>query len=128
MAYMLVRIEMEPTLPAFVPGAAVPGNSQRLHPPVRKFDEILLQGLKAERVLHLECFQRAVRPIGFHVKLAVPFGEARRHAEIVEIGVVEIAKNSLIADMRHGMGMLRGTPKLALCLVAGDAGLATDEA
>src|SRR5680860_420706 len=76
MADMLIGVEMEPALAALRLRAAVPGNGERLHAPIRKLDEILLQGLDPERVFHLEFVERAVRPVGLDVELAVLFEEA----------------------------------------------------
>ena len=84
MANGLVRIEVEPALPAFVGRPAVPGDRQRLQAAVRKLDQVLLQRIEAEGVLHLEDGQLAVRAVGLDEKLSVLAKEARTHARMVE--------------------------------------------
>ena len=93
---LLVRIEMEPALAAFVLRPAVPGDRQRLQPAVGKLDQILLQRIDAERVLHLERGKLAVGPVGLDQKLAVLAEEAGAHAVIVETRVGEIAEHRLV--------------------------------
>ncbi len=126
-ADMLIRIEVEPALAALLLRAAVPSDGQRLHAAVRKLDEILLQGLEPERVLHLERTELAVRAVGLDEELAVLFEEAGLGAVIVEARVVEIAEHGVGARVGHGVGVLRGMPQLPRVLVTGDAGLAADE-
>ena len=109
---LLVRIEMEPALAAFVLGPAVPGDRQRLQPAVGEFDEILLQRVDTERVLDLEGGELAVRPVGLDEKLSVLAEEARTHAVIVEARVVEIAEHRLVGRVLHREVVLRGAPLL----------------
>ena len=50
---------------------AVPGNRQRLEPPVGKLDQVLLHRIEAESVLYLEDRQLAVRSVGLDEELSV---------------------------------------------------------
>ncbi len=76
-ADFFIGIEVEPALSALVLRPAVPGDPQRLQAPVGKFDQILLQGIDAERVFDLEFGGLAVRPVGLDHELAVAPEEAR---------------------------------------------------
>jgi len=89
----LVRIEVKPALAALLSRAAVPGNRERLQPAVRKFDEILLQRIDAEGVLHLERGEFAVRAVGLDKKFPVLAEEAGLHAVIIEASLVKIAEH-----------------------------------
>jgi hypothetical protein len=124
---LLVRIEMEPALAALLLRAAVPGDRERLQPAVREFDEILLQRIDAEGVLHLERGELAVRSVGLGEKFSVLAEEARAHAEMLEAGVVEIAEHRLIGGVLHRVPVLRCAPQLRLRLVAAGTDLAADE-
>src|SRR5215470_1395305 len=81
---LLVRIEVEPVLASLLLGACVPGKRQRLDAAVRKLDEILLQGIDAKSVFHLERRKLAVGTVRFHEELAVLAKEARVDVIIVE--------------------------------------------
>ena len=104
---LLVRIEMEPALAALVLRPAVPGDRQRLQAAVGKLDQILLQRIDAERVLHLERGELAVGAVGLDQEFSVLAEEARMHAVIVEARVVEIAEHRLVGGMLHGKLVLR---------------------
>ena len=117
-ADLFMRIEMEPALPALVLRARIPGERQRLDAPVGKLDEILLQGIEAEGVFHLEGGELAVRAVGLDHELVAVAEEARVHAEIVEARIVEIAEHGVLARMRHGMRVLRPVPELRLPAMA----------
>ena len=106
----LVRVEVEPALPALVGRPAVPGDRQRLQAAIGKLDQVLLQRIEAEGVLHLEDGELAVGTVGLDEELAVLAKEARAHARVVEAGVVEVAEHrspvacciaSLCCDGRH---------------------------
>ncbi len=128
MGDVLIRIEMEPALPALLLGPAVPGKRQRLDAAVGKLDEILLKRIEAERVFHLEARELAVRAVGLDEELAVFAEEARMHAVIVEARIVEIAKHGLLGGMGHGVRVLRAVPRRGFGLMAAGASLAADEA
>src|ERR1044071_10280147 len=70
-AYVFVRIEMKPALPALVLRPRIPGNRQHLDAPVGKLDHILLQGIETERVFDLKRCELAVRPVGLDKKLSI---------------------------------------------------------
>ena len=74
---LIVRIEVEPALaaPRFRP--SVPGDRQGLQPAVRKFNQVLLQRLDAERVLDLEVRQLPIGAIRVH---EVPCRRAERRS------------------------------------------------
>src|SRR5205807_9119644 len=87
---LFVRVEMKPALAALLLGTRVPGDGERLQPPVGKLDQILPQWIDPERVFDLESRELAVRPVGLHQELAVLPEEARVNSVIIEAGVVEI--------------------------------------
>ncbi len=124
---LFVGVEMEPALAALVLRPRVPGERQRLQPAVREFDEILLQGIDAESVFHLEGGELAVGPVGLDQELAVLAEEARMHSVIVEAGIVEISEHRLVGRMVHRVLVLGGLPPLRLGAVAAGAGLAAHE-
>ena len=111
-ADLFMRIEMEPALPALALRARIPSKRQCLDAPVGKLDEILLQGIEAEGVFHLEGGELAVRAVGLDHELVAIAEEARVHAEIVEARIVEIAEHRVRGGMRHGMRVLRPVPEL----------------
>ena len=124
---VLVRVEVKPALAALVLGPRIPGERERLHAAVGKFDEVLLQGIEAEGVFHLERGELAVRPVGLDEELAVLAKEARRHAVIVEARVVEVAEHGGVGRVRHGVAVLGRAPERRLAAMAAGAGLAADE-
>ncbi|MNR19277.1 hypothetical protein D3C85_1360600 [compost metagenome] len=63
-ADLLLRVEMEPALPALIRRSAVPSDGQCLQAPVRKLHQILLQGFDAEGVADAELGQLAVGAVG----------------------------------------------------------------
>src|SRR5262249_57328683 len=101
------RIEVEPALAAWVLRAGVPGERERLQPAVRKLDEILLQRIDAEGVLHLEDGELAVGAAGLDKKFPVLAEEAGVHAVIIEASLVEIAAHRFIGRMIHRELVLR---------------------
>jgi hypothetical protein len=74
MVDVLVRIEMEPALATFLTRPSVPRDGKGLQPPVRKFYQILLQRIDAERVFDLEICQSSIRAVGVDEKLPVAPG------------------------------------------------------
>ena len=82
-ADIFIGVEMKPALSALSFRTGVPGNRKRLHAPVRKLDQVLLQGINAESVLHLEGGELSVRSVRLHKILARPYGRnasGRRHS------------------------------------------------
>src|ERR1700750_1027177 len=126
-ADLLAGIEVEPALPAFVLWPRVPGDRQRLDAAVGKFDQVLLQRIDAERVFDVENGELAVRAVGLDAKLSVLAEEARRHAEIREGRIVEVAAHRRVSGVIHRVPVLRRAPEPGLGLMASGAGLAADE-
>ena len=126
-ADFFVRIEVKPTLAPLVFRAAVPGDGEGLQSSIGKFDQVLLQRIEAERVLDLEHAELAVRPVGLDQEFSVLAEEARAHAVVVKVRVVEIAEHRLVGRVIHGVLVLRRSPKLRFRLMAPGAGLAADE-
>ena len=124
---LLVRIEMEPALAAFVLWPAVPCNRQRLQPTVGELDEILLQRIDTERVLHLEGGELAVGAIGLDQGFSVFAEEARTHPKIIEARILEVAEHRLVGGVIHRVLVLRAAPELCLRPMATGTGLAADE-
>ena len=124
---LLVRIEMKPALAAFVLRPAVPGDRQRLQPAVRELDEILLQRIDAECVLHLERGELAVGTVGLDQELPVLAEEARTHAVIIEARIGEIAEHRFLGGVLHRVLVLGAAPQVRFGAVAAGAGLAADE-
>ncbi len=118
---------MEPALAALLLRPAVPGDRQRLQAAVGELDQILLQRVDAEGVLHLERGELAVRPVGLDQELAVLAEEARPHAVMLEARVGEIAEHRPVGCMLHRELVLRRAPQLRFRLVTAGAGLAADE-
>ena len=125
-ADVFVGIEMEPALAAVSLRPRIPGQRQRLHAPVGKLDEILLQWIEAESVFHLESRQLAVGTVGLDEELTVLLEETRVHAVIVEARIVEVAEHGLVAGVRHGIRVLRAVPERGLVAMAGGASVAAD--
>ena len=124
---LLVRVEMEPALAAFVLRPAVPGKRESLQAAVGKLDEVLLQRIDAERVLDLEGAELAVRAVGLDDEFSVLAEEAGAHAEIFETRIVEIAEHRLVGRVLHGELVLRRAPQVRFGAVAAGAGFAADE-
>jgi hypothetical protein len=81
MADLLIGVEVEPALAAFVLGAAVPGDGQGLQPAIRELDQVLLQRIDAEGVFHFKRGELAIRSVGLDQEpavLAKKSGMARR--------------------------------------------------
>src|SRR5262249_54935676 len=71
----LIGIKMEPALTARVSRPRVPGDRQRLKPPVGKSDQILLEREHAEGVGDLEIAHAAVAPVRVDEKSSIPTKE-----------------------------------------------------
>ncbi len=87
----LARIEMEPALTALLLRPAVPRDGERLNPPVRKRDQILLQRIEAEGVFDLVFRKLAVRAVRLDIEFSVPLIESGLDAEMLEARIVEVA-------------------------------------
>src|SRR5512132_512467 len=125
---LLIGIQMEPALAALVLRPAVPGDAERLHPPVREGDQVLLQRVDAEGVADLEVGELAVRPVGVDEELAVPLDETRGDVAVRERRAVEGAENRLVRRFLHGEVVVRAAPGRRLGLVTARAGGDADEA
>ena len=88
--HVLVRVEMEPALAALGPRPRVPDDVQRLHAPLRKADQILLEGVDAERPGDLVVVERSVGAVRPHEVLPVLLREGRRDAVVRERSVREV--------------------------------------
>ena len=124
---LLVRVEMKPVLAALLLRSTVPCDRQCLDASIGEFDQILLQRIDAERVLHLEDSKFAVRPVGFDEEFAVLAEEARFQTVIVEGCTGEIAQYRLVGRVIHRMLVLRCMPPLGFGAMAARAGIAADE-
>src|SRR5215813_9439683 len=92
-ADFFIGIVMEPALSALFLRPGIPGNRQSLHASVRKFDQVLLQRIDAERVLHLENCELSIGSVRFDQILSVPAEKTRTDTVIIEDRVVEVAEN-----------------------------------
>jgi hypothetical protein len=101
-ANVLVRVQMEPALPARLLWAAVPGNRQSLQTTVGKLDQILLQRLNAEGVFDLECGELAVGAVGLDQEFPVLAEKAGKCAVMIEACAIEVAGHRLVGRMLHG--------------------------
>ena len=108
----LIGVKVEPALPALFRRPGVPGQPQRLHSPVRKGDQVLLQWDRTKCVGDLVVTHRPVRAIGVHPRLAVSLEEPRVGAGIAEHRVVEIAEDSLRGRRAHSPIMMGAGPSL----------------
>lgn len=99
---LLLRVEVEPTLAAFLLRAAVPGNTEGLQAAAGKFDQVLLQRGKAEGVFDLEVGELAVRAVGVDEEFAVTAEEGAGNAVVAEMGIVEIAQHAVGRGDLHG--------------------------
>src|SRR4029434_2239387 len=68
---LFVRIEVEPTLSAFMLWPTVPGDGKRLQASIGKLNQVLLKRIDAEGKFHLEGRQLAVRSVGLDEALSV---------------------------------------------------------
>jgi hypothetical protein len=75
---LLLRVEVEPALPADVLRPTVPGKAQSLVAPAGKGDEVLLERGHPKGIGHCVVVELPVRPLGAHEELAVAPEERRR--------------------------------------------------
>src|SRR5262249_38968315 len=127
MRHRAVGIEVKPALAALLFWPRIPRNGERLHPSVRKLDQILLQRINTKSVLHLEGRQLAIRPVGLNKELVAGAEEARTHPVVVERRIVEVPAHRFFGGVIHRVAMLGSLPELAFALMATGAGLAADE-
>src|SRR6516225_10229634 len=81
---LLIRIEMKPALAALILGPAVPGDRKRLDAAIRELDQVLLEGIDAKGVLHLEGRKLAVGAAGLDEEFVVLLEKARVNAVVVK--------------------------------------------
>jgi hypothetical protein len=124
----VVRIQVEPALPAPFARTRVPRDRQRLHAAVGELDQVLLERLDAERVLDLEVGEAAVRAVGAHVVAAVAAEEPRLHARVAEAGVGEVAEHGRLGGVLHRPRVLRALPEPGLGGMTARARVGTHEA
>ena len=124
---LLLRVEVEPALPSLLRRPGVPADVQRLVPPAGERDEVLLQRIDAEGVGDRVFVELSVGAVGSNEELPVPLEERRRHAEVRERGVAEVAEDGLGGRLLHRAVVVRPFPPRILCRVAGSAGSAPHE-
>src|SRR5258708_1274430 len=124
---LFIGIKMKPALTSLFFWPAVPGDRKRLYSAIRKFDQILLQGIDAECVFHLESRNLAVGAVGRDEEFVISLEEAGMNAEIVEARVVKISKDGGGAGALHGMLVLGFFPQCSFGLVTPSAGFTADK-
>jgi len=112
----LARIQEEPPLPRHVPR-----QRERLHPTSREADQVLLQGVPAEAVGHLEHGRLAVRPVRLDQVLARVAEEAGLHPVALEHDPGEVATHRRLGRLGHRQVVVRARPGFRLLLVAAGA-------
>ena len=90
----LVRIEVEPALASLRLRPGVPRDAERLQPPVRELDQVLLQRLDAEGVRDAEIGELAVGTIRAYEIVAVAPEELRLDTVLAERRVFEVAAHA----------------------------------
>ena len=118
---VFLGIQMKPPLPAFGLGPRIPGIGQRLQPPIREFDEILLEGIDPERIFDGELGFLPVLALRGDKEAPILAGEARLGAEMRGLGAVEVAQHGRFGRLLHRMGMLRRLPGFCFFFVASGA-------
>src|SRR5260370_37293974 len=93
MSDLLLRIQMEPALPASAARTAVPGDAERLQTAAGKADQVLLKRRDSESVSDPVVMQRAVGSVGTGKKVAAAAKKTRRYAVVAEARVVEISQH-----------------------------------
>ena len=91
----LLRVEVEPALAALFLRARVPDDVQRLVAASGKRDEVLLQGIDAERVRDRVLVELPVGAVRLNEVLAVALEEGRGDAEMRERAAAEVAEDRL---------------------------------
>jgi hypothetical protein len=117
---------VEPALAALVRRARVPGDAERLQPPAREADQVLLQRRPAEGVGDGITRGLAVRAVGVDPEFVAVTVEARGDAVGGEFGVVEVAEDVLRRRLGHGQVVVGALPGGELGGVAGAAARAAD--
>jgi len=124
---LLGGIEVKPPLAALRRRARVPGDGERLEASAGELDEVLLQRLEAERVLHLELCELPVGAVRPDEEPAVPLEEGRPDARVDEARPPEVATHRRRARRLHGAGVLRALPGDVLRTMTLRASLAAHE-
>ncbi len=117
----LARIQVEPLLLA-----GIPGHAQGLQASLADLDQVLLQGLDAEGVGHLEVRGPAVGAGGVDPELGPAAKQPGAFAFGLETLFIEIAQHRLRVGLLHRQLMVRALPVPGLGLVAALAGLFID--
>ena len=117
----LVGVEREPALLV-----GVPRDGQALQPPPGELDQVLLQGLDAERVRDGVVAQLAFGALGVHPVLLAAAEEPGRHPRVREARVVEVPEHAGVIGVLHREVVVRAGPALRLEGVAARAGRAVD--
>ena len=112
----LARVEEEPALPR-----DVPRHRERLHPPARKADQVLLERVPAEGVGHLEHRRLPVRSLRLDQELPAVAEEPRLHPVALEDDAGEVAPHRRLGRLGHREVVVRAGPGLRLLLVAAGA-------
>ena len=116
--HALARVEMEPTLPAFLLRPAIPGHGERLVASPRQLDQVLLQRDEAEDVRDRVVRQPPVGAVGADEGPAVLPEEARGHALVGEPRVAEVAEDRPVVRLLHRQVVVRAAPAPGLFGVA----------
>ena len=124
---LLIGVEMNPALPAFILRPGIPLDRQSLDASVGKFDQILLKLVDAERVFHLKDGQLPVGPIGFDQEFPVLAEKALSYVVVFNTVLVKIAQHGFIRGMTHFRFVLLGPPQVRFGLMTAGAGFAADE-
>ncbi len=124
---LLAGVEVEPALPARLLRPRVPGDPQRLHSPVGKGDQVLLQRVDAEDEGDLEVGEPAVRAVGVDEEPAVAAKEAAGDVAVGEGGAFEVAEHRGFGGLGHGQVVVGAAPGLGLRRMAAGADRCADE-
>ena len=117
----LARVQREPALAAGRPGTRVPGRRQRLEPPARERNQVLLKGIDAEGVGNLILGRLAVGTLGPDQVLAVPAEKGGGDPLVGEPRSAEVAEDRGRAGRLHGPVVIRAPEGLGLLRMAGRA-------
>ena len=71
--YVVLRVQVIPTLPALLHWTAIPGNRECLKPPSFQREKILLQGINPKHIAHRKTFGYAFRAFGRNPVLVIIF-------------------------------------------------------
>ena len=121
---VFLRVQVKPAL-----ADRIPSDVQGLQPPARQFQQVLLQGLRAEDIAHLELGQGAVRTIRGHQEAPLPLLEAGANpclgAGRGDGCAGEIPGDGIRRHRQHGPLMMGAQPSLVGLGVAGCAACGT---